>query len=285
MTITTQLAVPLINQLAEPTADSQPDENARENCLFACCAADLRYVTGKPYDGDQIKDAVMGQGYVGFGYFSQALRDYMVTQGVTVRAVGGIQAALTYVTHSWVDAKTAVLAVIPSAWNGAYTTAQLLSPNFPTHVVLFAGEGAGELRAMNPWGGFWQDNSDQWWQGRICYGAVWPLVAQGGIMGIPLGWKDDGSTLTAPNGVTVIHGFRDHILNAPSWPGALVPLAAEYGVAVGHVVQKFALELDWTAAANVTEQAGTLPTVVQTDPKADAALAALQQFKAALADV
>lgn len=39
---------------------------------------------------------------------------------------------------------------------------------------------------------------------------------------IPLGWKDSGTTLTAPNGHTVTLGFRDYILNhnwdAADWP-------------------------------------------------------------------
>ena len=36
-------------------------------------------------------------------------------------------------------------------------------------------------------------------------------------MPIPTGWKDDGKTLTAPNGIPVVMGFRQHILSAPSW--------------------------------------------------------------------
>jgi hypothetical protein len=56
--------------------------------------------------------------------------------------------------------------------------------------------------------------------------AVYPKVsfAQGGGtgMGIPNGWKDDGATLTAPNGVVVVKGFRAHILSNPwleyNWP-------------------------------------------------------------------
>lgn len=37
-------------------------------------------------------------------------------------------------------------------------------------------------------------------------------------MGIPVGWKDDGKTLTAPNGHRVVLGFRDHVLNyAGGW--------------------------------------------------------------------
>src|SRR5580765_731810 len=36
---------------------------------------------------------------------------------------------------------------------------------------------------------------------------------QGGSMGIPQGWKDDGHTLTAPNNIDVVLGFRDWILS------------------------------------------------------------------------
>jgi hypothetical protein len=40
-------------------------------------------------------------------------------------------------------------------------------------------------------------------------------------MGVPSGWKDDGKTLVAPNGVPVVRGFRLHVLNgwdAYNWP-------------------------------------------------------------------
>lgn len=50
---------------------------------------------------------------------------------------------------------------------------------------------------------------------------------QGGSMPIPTNWKDDGTTLTAPNGVVVVKGFRDHIL-ATSWDSGNVPQEPEY---------------------------------------------------------
>lgn len=46
---------------------------------------------------------------------------------------------------------------------------------------------------------------------------------------IPAGWKDDGTTLTASNGVGVQHGDRDYILNH-AWDPADVPLRPEYYV-------------------------------------------------------
>lgn len=46
-------------------------------------------------------------------------------------------------------------------------------------------------------------------------------------MGIPTGWKDDGKTLTAPNGKTCTQGFRYAVIHAvPQWPSDNVPLEA-----------------------------------------------------------
>jgi GH25 family lysozyme M1 (1,4-beta-N-acetylmuramidase) len=50
----------------------------------------------------------------------------------------------------------------------------------------------------------------------------------GNTMQIPQGWKDDGTTLTAPNTIPVIKGFRDFILAHP-WDPNNYPLAREEG--------------------------------------------------------
>jgi N-acetyl-anhydromuramyl-L-alanine amidase AmpD len=56
---------------------------------------------------------------------------------------------------------------------------------------------------------------------------------QGGTatMGTPAGWKDDGTTLTAPNGKKVVHGFRDYVLNH-NWDAANWPVDAEFGASL-----------------------------------------------------
>jgi lysozyme len=46
---------------------------------------------------------------------------------------------------------------------------------------------------------------------------------------IPQGWSDDGTTLTAPNGVKVVLGFRSYVLSH-AWDAADMPLAPEAGV-------------------------------------------------------
>lgn len=49
----------------------------------------------------------------------------------------------------------------------------------------------------------------------------------GGSM-VPTGWHDDGHTLTAPNGKTVVLGFREHVLSSV-WDANNVPLEEEHG--------------------------------------------------------
>lgn len=69
---------------------------------------------------------------------------------------------------------------------------------------------------------------------KNCPGPNFPwaeLLAflQGGqpMTTIPIGWTDDGTTLTAPNGIPLVRGFRDHVLNS-NWDASNWPLEAEH---------------------------------------------------------
>lgn len=123
-------------------------------------------------------------------------------------------------------------------------------------------------------------------------------------MGVPNGWHDDGTTLTAPNGV-IINGFiRQHLLDrVPQWPAEFLPVAQMYGTAAGWEEQFVGSVIvaathagatserpgpDLTAelgAANarITQLEHTVPA--PTDPAAESALTALVSLKAALAEV
>ncbi|GCE49207.1 N-acetylmuramoyl-L-alanine amidase [Thermosporothrix hazakensis] len=81
-------------------------------------------------------------------------------------------------------------------------------------------------------------------------------------MGIPNGWKDDGKTLIAPNGVKVVQGFRDYVL-AHAWHPGNWPLESEHGATPleisnpslgGGTQQRFRwTTLEWTPAKGVFE--------------------------------
>jgi len=55
------------------------------------------------------------------------------------------------------------------------------------------------------------------------------VLAGGEEVGVPQGWSDDGTTLTAPNGHKVVGGFRVYVLNNP-WKAENVPIGEEYHV-------------------------------------------------------
>lgn len=96
------------------------------------------------------------------------------------------------------------------AWSGGLWDARAYIRQYENGVML-AGKSVdyNESNGMRPDFGQW--------------------AAQGGnYMFVPSGWKDDGKTLTAPNGVPVVLGFRQHILNTPAWNPENVPLEAEY---------------------------------------------------------
>lgn len=64
--------------------------------------------------------------------------------------------------------------------------------------------------------------------GTFDWNALWSYLANGGnTMTIPTGWTDDGTTLTAPNKIVVVRGFRDFVLNN-SWDTSDWPLVPEY---------------------------------------------------------
>lgn len=105
-------------------------------------------------------------------------------------------------------------------------------------------------------------------------------------MGVPTGWKDDGKTLTAPNGHVVVLGFRDYVL-AHNWPSDEVPLESERGVAslewqdpragAGSRQVFLRTALRWNAGAPVSEIV-LGPELLAVEQR----LAALQQQVAAL---
>lgn len=77
---------------------------------------------------------------------------------------------------------------------------------------------------------------------------------------VPTGWKDDGHTLTAPNGIPVILGFRQYVLTH-SWNPSNYPLEPEVGLnpleesdpALGGGTQQVFrwIVLEWTPSRNV----------------------------------
>lgn len=109
--------------------------------------------------------------------------------------------------------------------------------NVQVHFVTFMGvglpdsgwyRGDGDAVAYNdPNGGLKKPILTPWSEVVAAQPIAWLVIeldAGVATMGIPNGWSDDGKTLTAPNGVTVVRGFRDYVLaysggwNQNNWP-------------------------------------------------------------------
>ena len=220
----------LMSQLANATLDGLPNNDASDNCVGTSVAEGLHALTGRTYDGDEVKDAVYGAAYVGFES-ATAYVAYCASQGVTLSPFNGAsQQALVDEIHAQVLAGHPVIVTMPSQWGTA--PADPTNPSGFTHCGVAVGVGPGAIRVMNPWGGFWQDQPDSWWAARLCYGQVWPMALIGAAtMSIPTGWTDDGTTLKAPGtGAPIVGAIRAYILSHP-WAADDVPEGPENSTA------------------------------------------------------
>ena len=170
-----------LDQLTEPTLDGQPDNNTRDNCVPASIAEGLNILrdpsSNTPtFVGDELKDAVYGAGYTGF----QAAADYVTycgDHGVWLAVERSSQMGLIALIHEQVSAGHPVVVTMPSQWGTA--PIDPVHPSGYTHVGLAVGVGPDAIRVMNPWHGFMQDATNDWWAARLCEGEVWimqPLV-------------------------------------------------------------------------------------------------------------
>ena len=263
-----------LDQLTEPTLDGQPDNNTRDNCVPASIAEGLNILrdpsSNTPtFVGDELKDAVYGAGYTGF----QAAADYVTycgDHGVWLAVERSSQMGLIALIHEQVSAGHPVVVTMPSQWGTA--PIDPVHPSGYTHVGLAVGVGPDAIRVMNPWHGFMQDATDDWWAARLCEGEVWimqpaqPLVTTQqqkgnppvsattttGQPGQPTGFyglvtTSDSQRWHCPaTGQDIALGYRwfyaalrgpDNATTATQILG--LPISGEYGTADGCVRQDF----------------------------------------------
>ncbi len=191
-----------------------PDKNQDFNCVPTTLASMLQFLTGRDYEPNQVKDAVYGPNYVGPTAAGEYVT-YCTQQGVHLFPVQGNATNLIWLAHQALIVGHPVILTEPDPYVPA-------SYGW-SHVVVFYGSDRGRLTAMDPWTGAPLTRSDPEWAGLLQFSEIW--IGER-IMNIPAGWKDDGSTLTAPNRVAVVRGFRDWIISHEWDPGNL-PLGAE----------------------------------------------------------
>lgn len=206
--MTTLEGFPIVSQL-----DS--DVNAQFDCVAASIAAALEYLTKQPYTAAQVKDAVYGGSYQGNTSAAQYV-NYCAAQGVLLAPFNGDNTALITATKQHLAQGHPVLLTEVDPYMPASSG--------ETHVVVAYACDADSITAMDPYIAAPVTKTDQQWESDLQFNQVWILEKNM----IPVGWSDNGTTLTAPNGYTVTLGFRDYVLNN-NWPAANWPLEEAHG--------------------------------------------------------
>jgi|SRR5579885_404375 len=207
---------PFVNQLQSPTLDGRADENALYNCVPASIAACLRYTTGQLFEPDQLKDYAYGEAWANSGTAASAFVPFCAVHGVKLFAVEHGSAA-----EAVADAHALLAQGLPVIFTQQDDYSA--TPGM-THVCVWYRDAPGALTAMDPFGAKSLTYSDAIWADRLRSTELWSMQ-----MAVPQDWPDDGTTLTAPNGVPVKAGFRQYIETHP-WNPANWPIVAEYHV-------------------------------------------------------
>lgn len=263
----------------------QLDDTGESNRLYDCVptsiADALSYLTGKPYDAAQIKDAVYGTSYVG-GTDSTKFIDYCAQQAVTLAPINGDSPTLVKAIRTQLLAGNPVMGTEPDPY-------MPLGSGW-THAIIFYkwDEPSGTLSARDPYSKQDTMHSDDVWASLLQFQQVWTF----NLASVPQGWSDDAAkgVLTAPNSLQVVRGFRTWVLSHP-WNAADWPVENEHGCdqleysnpTLGSgTKQRFRLTtLEWNATKGVfvawtgpeliemerrllaAEQSPTLPTILK----------------------
>ena len=238
---------PMLNQLSDTS-----EANDQFDCVPTSIAACLQWLLNKPYDGGAIKDAVYGKGYTGGTTASQYVA-YCKAQGVNLFALDGNPTQLVAAIRAHLQQDIPLIGTEPDPY---------ANPSLGwSHVVAFDGcdNPPGTLTVLDPYGGHSITLPDAEWEKRLEFNQVWALQLIE-TRGTPEGWHDDGTILTAPNGVKVEQGFRAWVL-ANHWNAENEPLDDAHMVAqleasnpgLGGGTQQFFREcvLEWTQERGV----------------------------------
>lgn len=233
------------------------DINADFDCVPASIAACLSYLTGRHYKASEVKDSVYGTPYTG-GTAAIKYVDYCAAQGVRLAPIDGSAAQLVASIKSFIASGHPCIITEPDPYLAGWL-----------HVCAAFACDSASITVMDPWIDAPVKKSDGAWVSQIVGNEVWmlersssgPVTVQ--ASGVPDGWRDDGIKLTAPNGVQVVLGFREHVLSN-HWNPANEPLEAEYhaeqvllhnpGVGAGQRQIFRDCMLWWTAAKGVVQE-------------------------------
>lgn len=176
---------PYISQLSALTSDGSFDENRSLNCVPSSICAGLQYLTRNySFNPDQIKDAVYGQGYVGFTSAAEFV-GFCAQQAVNLYPLPADPAQNPMTNDQLVHAVHEHLALGHPV---IFTEPDPL-PQFANdlHVCIFCAEEPGFLTSMDPLGDQtgqpFVTRSDSEWVSKLVAGQIWIMENATGVGG------------------------------------------------------------------------------------------------------
>ena len=203
--------------------------NEEYDCVATSLAACVQFLTGIATSGSELKNSVYGVNYVG----ATVVDDYraeVAKRGVLLRTMSGTPQQLLQTIRD----ELALGHPVVASEIDPYVDASLGW----SHMIAFYACSATNLTAMDPYIAQPVTKNDAAWVDLLKYNEVWPLSHQSAqhdqpvqpVQHVPQGWKDDGTTLTAPNGIKVLKDFRSYVLTH-NWQATNLPLEPQKQVA------------------------------------------------------
>jgi hypothetical protein len=197
--------------------------NEEYDCVATSLAACIQFLTGAATTGSELKNSVYGVSYVG----ATVISDYsaeVAKRGVLLNTIGGTPRELLQTIRN----ELALGHPVVASEIDPYVDASLGW----SHMIAFYACSATGLTAMDPYIAQPVTKDDAAWVSVLKYNEVWPLTRKEAapMQHVPQGWKDDGTTLIAPNGIKVLRDFRSYVLTH-AWQSADLPLESQQSVA------------------------------------------------------
>lgn len=216
---------PMVSQLTPISTDGS-SPNAQFDCVPACLCAGVMYLKGvhtvnAEYNPDLFLDKVYGEGHRG-GTDAKEYINFIASFGIHLHSIEGNSEQLIAEAHQALASNSSTILTI-------------LDPYVPasygwTHAVIAFADSMGELTVLDPYIGRAVTKSNSEWSTLLRGSVLWVLteieVPVPAVSPVPVGWRDDGTTLTAPNGVHVVLGFRQWVLSH-SWEKDNYPITVE----------------------------------------------------------
>lgn len=141
------------------------DINSVDDCVAACVAMGLEYLTGNKYTAGQVKDAVYGPSYTG-GTAAINYEQYCSDQGVSLAPIDGNGGQLVTALKSEISAGHPCIITEPDPYEAGWSHC----------CAAFAfNNDAASITVVDPWIDQDVTKSDATWAAQLLFSQIWTM--------------------------------------------------------------------------------------------------------------